>query len=219
MDPGVNVYGAGPPRSGTSMLAQCLSIVRETHHECTVTPGAGAPMHLAAWKGGSPDISVVGHHGSEVAYFYTFVSGRLGGKLIHLWRPPGDWVRSAIAFGMFDRDRLWKLRLDPPEGSVVEQALWLWREYHGALLATRPDAYVITPDRIVWTDLLDWLGWDYTPEQICEMQVLQRQKPNRKRGERMPPPDEVPLDEASTALAAHLDTLTKFSRHEARHPV
>ena len=226
----MNVYGTGPFRSGTTMLAECLNIVREAHHECG-TPRVSGPAGLAAWKGEQVDLAAFVDHGVEVAYWWTFVADRLEGKVIHLWRPVSAWVPSSYVLGIYDEGLTRPFvgaQLEPPEGLSLEARFaWLYREYHSFLLENRPDAYVTTPDRIVWSHLFSWLGWDVGEDVIRNVQGLQRMRPNNRErilssrvGRGIAVPDLSLLDvhevERQTSdIEEELERRTPFTREES----
>jgi hypothetical protein len=218
----MNVYGVGPPRSGTTMLARCLSVVNETHHECRDAFNADARrVNRRSWTRQpvtDAEVAAIVPHPNEVAFWLCFVSERLNGKVIHLWRPAEVWVRSAVAFGLMrpERRRIWDgdlPQISIPDGTQVEQLLWVYREMHSRVLEERPDAYITTPDRIVWTDLFKWLGWGATSEQVRRAQATQRVRPNRGN----PWDGVVVVDDETREVESALEARTPFTREQAVH--
>jgi len=217
----MNVYGTGLPRSGTTMLARCLSVVQETHHECY----ARARMNEDFSRAGklmldyrddrTTDVSVFEGHDSEVAWYFTLAMPALDGKWVHLWRPFETWLDAALRFDLLDPltpRRIGELtdRWDGEDRAATLTNMWV--EFQEAAL-DNSDNYIVTADRIVWPDLFDWLGWKYTEADIIAAQELQRTRPNKDattnvREFRGAPKHVVEIQKA-------LEERTKFTRLQA----
>lgn len=190
----MNVYGVGPPRSGTTMLAECLSVVKPTVHECKLCAADG--MMRNAWT--EPE-RFENHepHGAEVAFWFTPLVGMFdNSKIIHLWRPVDDWLNSMVGRWPFCDCHIGENKTCP--GGLVEPhkgfdfGYWgsgrtpsaylsLYKGYHMTLLelSIRRDTYVVKPEDIKWEDLLDYLEWPHTDEQVSQMYAIQQSKPNK----------------------------------------
>ena len=211
----MNVYGAGLPRTGTTMLAQCLSVVRETHHECPPMRGDGnEPIRgvirrrLTGDK--TDDLTPFIGHGSEVAFWYSYMLPDLPGKYVALWRPYSSWMDAALRFDLLAVNRGGDRLLDQYdywEGDTQQEKLrsmWVMNTTH--LLSL--DTYVTTAERTEWSHLLDWLGWDYTQDDLAKMRAIQRSRPNAGTPAQVGPSGDAETD----TLERELEARTPFQR-------
>jgi len=218
----VTIFGTGLPRSGTTMLARCLNVITPSvHHECRTIRNRGVDLYVRRWLGGENvewtlpiDMDV------EVGFFWTFFADQFEGKVVHMWRPVQTWLDSAMSFDLWppgSRAEIWvgEGNSHLMDGDAVEWMLRAYRQHNEFILDNVPNAYIISPDRIVWEDLLDWLGMDYTNEQIRSIQSLQRSRPNKAK--KIVENISFVMDESTREVERRLDAATKFSREEAAH--
>lgn len=164
----MSVYGVGAPRSGTKMLAACLSVVRPTPHEAARGSRVMWPLIRDAvieCAQGGTSFRYLGER--EVAWYLTFAEPP--DHAVHLWRPYGEWLRSMERRGILGRGA-WMLGSDDPE--------WVWAAYNRRALSL-PRVYTVQPGEIRWEPLLEWLGWSASPDQRARMREIQASRPNR----------------------------------------
>lgn len=182
----MRVYGVGPPRSGTTMLAKCLSVVRPVEHERIRRLELGADtmrdlVNEAVVRCANDGTSFIYDGKQEVAWYLTFAEP--ADKTIHLWRPFDEWLDSMLSrcwhavsahtgrTCFTSSTAAWNLGSDDPE--------WVWQTYHRRALSL-PDVYTVYPGDIRWEHLLDWLGWEVTGRQIDKMYRIQSARPNKR---------------------------------------
>lgn len=167
----MRVYGVGPPRSGTTMLAKCLSVVRPVKHERARKVNKLFELICDAVVDDANDGTAFYYNGQyEVAWYLTFA--KPADFTIYLKRPFEDWLDSMQARGYLDRGKApWMLGSDDPG--------WVWDTYRKRA-ESLPQVYITSPADVVWEDLLDYLGWDATDDQIAEMYRIQATRPNKR---------------------------------------
>lgn len=173
-------YGAGPPRSGTTMLARCMSVIVPAHHECASDYKEMSRQNTDAWSGVVGDLVLPSHdiEAFESAFWYTFIAGRLERPVIHLWRPAVSWIRSMYGKGFDLVTHKSYFALNPPEGSRIERLCWLYNEYHRALLSI--SALRVEPGKVPWEDVFDYCEISQPDARRLEIvRTIESMRPNQ----------------------------------------